>query len=325
MNILNYALLLEHKTHGYTAVNEAADMQTEDGLKKLLSGQNGGAYANQWDMLITDYEAKKGKAGTYKYMVKHDNGKDMIYVQYTIGSDGKPVKGSIKLAGNSAGSGTSTSSNEFKLSNDVVRVLNARAKYLANKTDVKEDELAKIFEAILYHATSNSLSSDQLKKLIAAVFTGVDTDSIYSAFDLLLPKAFIKFGQVNFDLENDSAAKKVISIVGSTPKIASTNITDAGKISELAQAIFDILDDSFVTKDEESIAAIGIVALNRASLYRLIKEWNLVHKANAGGKSISQYCAEEMDDNDSVLVFNSMFRGIAGTATEDAKAMLKSK
>jgi hypothetical protein len=31
-------------------------------------------------------------------MVKHDNDKDMVNVTYQIGTDGKPVKGSIKLA-----------------------------------------------------------------------------------------------------------------------------------------------------------------------------------------------------------------------------------
>jgi hypothetical protein len=102
MNISNYALMLEKKAYGYLQINEAADMQTADGLAKLMSGQNGGAYQNQWDQLVSDYESKKGAAGTYKVMIKHDNTKDMIFVEYTIGADKKPVKGSIKLATDAA-------------------------------------------------------------------------------------------------------------------------------------------------------------------------------------------------------------------------------
>lgn len=98
MNISNYALILEKKAHGYLQISEAADMQTADGLAKLMSGQSGGSYTNQWNQLISDYESKKGVAGTYKVMITHDNKKEMVYVEYTIGADGTPVKGSIKLA-----------------------------------------------------------------------------------------------------------------------------------------------------------------------------------------------------------------------------------
>jgi len=108
MNISNYALMLEKKAHGYLQINESADMQTADGLAKVLSGKNGGSYQNQWDQLVSDFESKKGVAGTYKVMIKHDgNKKDMIYLEYTIGADGKPVKDSIKLATETAGSGNS--------------------------------------------------------------------------------------------------------------------------------------------------------------------------------------------------------------------------
>lgn len=102
MNISNYALMLEKKAHGYLQINEAADMQTADGLAKLMSGQSGGSYSNQWNQLISDYESKKGVAGTYKVMITHDNKKEMVYVEYTIGADKKPVKGSIKLAAEAA-------------------------------------------------------------------------------------------------------------------------------------------------------------------------------------------------------------------------------
>jgi hypothetical protein len=105
----NYALILEKKSHGYLLVNEAADMQTADGLTKLLSGQNGGPYANQWNQFMDEVESKKA-AGNYTFMVKHDNGKDMINVAYQIGTDLKPVKGSLKLAAATSSSPVSGSS-----------------------------------------------------------------------------------------------------------------------------------------------------------------------------------------------------------------------
>ena len=66
----------------------------------------------------------------------------------------------------------------------------------------------------------------------------------------------------------------------------------------------------------------GILSLNRASLYRLIKEWNSIHAPNAGGKSLSQYCIAELDDVDVQIIFSAMWRGITGTPDEPAKKLL---
>lgn len=92
--------MLEQVKNGFVSepINEAADQQNDTGLKNVLSGKNGGAYANQWNQLISDYESKKGVAGTYTVMIKHDYKTDMVKLQYQIGADKKPVKGSIKLA-----------------------------------------------------------------------------------------------------------------------------------------------------------------------------------------------------------------------------------
>lgn len=106
INLHNYALLAEQKKYGYDnslsenldIVNEAGpDMQTDDGVKKVLSGKTDPNYAAQWNQLVDDAATRKA-AGTYTVIIKHDNGKEMVNLQYQIGSDLKPVKGSVKLA-----------------------------------------------------------------------------------------------------------------------------------------------------------------------------------------------------------------------------------
>lgn len=338
----NYASLLEKKQLGYEPKTDyiaesagAPDMQTADGLKKLLSGQNPGPYSPQWDQLISDYEAKKGKAGTYTVTINHDNGKPMITVDYKIGADGKPVKGSIVLSSkvSSAGTGGTGTDPNTKLTTNVLNKLKSRAKFLANKTNVDEVQLAQIFSAVLYHSISNSLTLDQRSKLIDKVFSDAHSDKAdaFNSFwsmssdtgaGVTLAKIFLQSGKTSIDRENDPACKKVVSIVGSKPAIASVNVTDQTKISELAQAIFDILDDTFVTEDEELIAMMGILALNRASFFRLVKEWNLIHKENADGKGLGSYCSAELDDADTRAIFNALYNALAGKPSEGAKALL---
>lgn len=106
INLHNYALLAEQKKYGYDnslsenldMVNEAGpDMQTDDGVKKVLSGKTDPNYTAQWNQLVDDAATRKA-VGTYTVIIKHDNGKEMVNLQYQIGSDLKPVKGSVKLA-----------------------------------------------------------------------------------------------------------------------------------------------------------------------------------------------------------------------------------
>lgn len=107
INLHNYALLAEQKKYGYStsitesidSVNEAGpDMQTADGLNKVMSGKTDPNYTAQWNQLVDDIAARKKVAGTYKVTIKHDDNKDMVTLEYQIGTDGKPIKTSVKLA-----------------------------------------------------------------------------------------------------------------------------------------------------------------------------------------------------------------------------------
>jgi len=104
LNLSNYALMLERKAYLAESVNltegkDDPDQQNETGLKNVLAGQTAGsAYTNQWEQLIADYNKNKATAGTYTVLIRHDNGQAMVNIEYGIGQDGKPVKGSIKLS-----------------------------------------------------------------------------------------------------------------------------------------------------------------------------------------------------------------------------------
>jgi hypothetical protein len=115
INLNNYAILTEQKKYGYLVtesidvVNEAApDMQTEDGVKKVLGGKTDPNYANQWNQLVDDAATRKA-AGTYTVTINHDNDKPMVTLQYQIGDDLKPVKGSVQLAASSGATGQEVS------------------------------------------------------------------------------------------------------------------------------------------------------------------------------------------------------------------------
>jgi hypothetical protein len=95
INLNNYAILAEQKKYGYStpitesidAVIEAApDMQTEDGVKKVLGGKTDPNYANQWNQLVDDAATRKA-AGTYTVTINHDNDKPMVTLQYQIGDN----------------------------------------------------------------------------------------------------------------------------------------------------------------------------------------------------------------------------------------------
>jgi|APGre2960657404_1045060.scaffolds.fasta_scaffold22246_4 hypothetical protein len=110
INLNNYAILAEQKKYGYSTpitesidvVNEAApDMQTEDGVKKVLGGKTDPNYAAQWNQLVDDVATHKA-AGTYTVTINHDDNRPMVTLQYQIGTDLKPVKGSVKLAATTA-------------------------------------------------------------------------------------------------------------------------------------------------------------------------------------------------------------------------------
>ena len=113
--IKNYGLYLEKKpyaTVNESIVTEAAspDMQTADGLKKVLSGENGGSYVNQWNQLVDNMTANKKKDGTYTVLINHDNKKPMTNIQYTV--KGQKIDwNSVKLA--PGASGGSTASPDF--------------------------------------------------------------------------------------------------------------------------------------------------------------------------------------------------------------------
>lgn len=88
--IKNYGLFLENKSYAKSnavILNEAAsqpDMQTADGLKKVMSGENGGAYTNQWNQLVDHMAANKKADGTYTVLINHDNKTPMINLEYSV-------------------------------------------------------------------------------------------------------------------------------------------------------------------------------------------------------------------------------------------------
>lgn len=107
INLHNYALLAEQKKYGYDTpitenidvVNEAGpDMQTADGLNKVMGGKTDPNYTAQWNQLVDDIASRKKVAGTYTVTIKHDDNREMVTLEYQIGADGKPIKTSVKLA-----------------------------------------------------------------------------------------------------------------------------------------------------------------------------------------------------------------------------------
>lgn len=111
INLHNYALLAEQKKYGYNTpitenidvVNEAGpDMQTADGLNKVMGGKTDPNYTAQWNQLVDDIASRKKVAGTYTVTIKHDDNREMVTLEYQIGADGKPIKTSVKLADTAA-------------------------------------------------------------------------------------------------------------------------------------------------------------------------------------------------------------------------------
>jgi len=100
IDLRNYALLAEQKKFGYfNKLNESGpDKQNADGLAAVLSGKKGGTYINQWEQLVADFNKNVQVPGPHTVIINHDDGKTpMVSIDYQIGADRKPIKGSTVL------------------------------------------------------------------------------------------------------------------------------------------------------------------------------------------------------------------------------------
>jgi hypothetical protein len=152
INLHNYALLAEQKKHGYDTpisesidtINEAGpDMQTPDGLNKVMGGKTDPNYTAQWNQLVDDIAARKKAAGTYTVTIIHDNQKPMVTLEYQIGTDGKPIKTSVKLASVAAAPASQAIKDAAqKIFNALASSLfdeNEEAVYAVFRDDIKSD------------------------------------------------------------------------------------------------------------------------------------------------------------------------------------------
>jgi hypothetical protein len=325
MNILNYARGLELSK--YNKINESAILEADSdpakALEQIKSGKAGGSYSDQWkqvqDAVVAGHEADK-TTGTV--MVKHTNGTDMVNVTWKI------TNGKVELF---AATATPSSNSNFKLTSDALDTVLAKIQYETKSFNIDETKVSYIIEWILNHSTSNSFSLDTQAKFVDSLFTKTQKDSIVQAHhqgtvsivaSYIMAKAFMYPKSADIGgYENDDDCKYVVSVVGRYPQIASVNITDEAKIKGLAQSIFNIVDDTIVSMDEEMIACMGVVSLTRTSIAKLISIWDRVHKNNAGGKGLFEFIGSELDETDSRNLFYAMTAGIIGRPREGARAI----
>jgi len=100
IDLRNYALLAEQKKFGYfNKLNESGpDQQSDAGLKAVLSGKTDAKYLNQWEQLVADFNKNVQTPGLHTVIINHDDGKtQMVSIDYQIGTDKKPIKGSVVL------------------------------------------------------------------------------------------------------------------------------------------------------------------------------------------------------------------------------------
>ena len=100
IDLRNYALLAEQKKFGYfNKLNESGpDQQNAAGLAAVLSGKTDAKYINQWEQLVADFNKNVQTPGLHTVIINHDDGKtQMVSIDYQIGTDKKPVKGSTVL------------------------------------------------------------------------------------------------------------------------------------------------------------------------------------------------------------------------------------
>lgn len=353
INLANYALMLENRAYqsdNIEPINEAnhpayplkadPDQQSEAGLANIKSGEKGGAYVNQWNQLVDDILLPQGandeKTRDYTIMIFHDDNKTpMTYLQYSV-KDGKYVKGSVKLNPNwrqNAYYYEQAATDDTKLSSEVIEKLVAKAKYASNLVNVDENALADVISAIVYHTSSNSLSYEIRQKIFDLVFPGSvkaasfngftdnskPTGAVYTGSHLC--KALLT-GVTNLPSEDDEATATIKSIIGQNPKFGYVSVADDQKIGQLAQAIFDHLDDTYVSGDEEEICGYAIMALDRPSLQKLIAKWDKVHKTNAGNKGLIEFAINEIDSPDAGILLTKYTEGMLGLPNETAKALL---
>ena len=206
--------------------------------------------------------------------------------------------------------------------------------------DSNEDVVYNATEAAFYWIVKNKLQPDQIKSFIGTAFTkdAVETysemegfswsDFTYAPFIGTNPagRVMARILKWNPDWapENDEDTAYLKSKVPSTNSLASYEPSgDAAK--KWAETIWSIIDDTWVSADEEVNAILAILVLTPKGLINVDSAWsNLQNIGIIDTKlGIDAAIADEVDSPDAGELVKRFAAALRGTPSEGAKKMLE--
>lgn len=203
-------------------------------------------------------------------------------------------------------------------------------------TDANEEVVFNAAEAALYWISKNKLTPDQSKEFLKVAFAkgeslmrGMEMDSWDSFLYLVdMPTKPLMTRLLNWDIvwqpERDEDNKYLASKVPSRNSIGSYE--PMGKEArKWAETIWNIIDDLWVSVDEEINAMVAILALSPKGLINVEAEWRDLQELGIIDVKLDIVDAikDAVDSDDAGELLKRFSNAIKGTPSEGAKKMIE--
>jgi hypothetical protein len=204
-------------------------------------------------------------------------------------------------------------------------------------TDSNEEVVYNAVEAAIYWITKNNLSADKAKEFLKIAFskaditiTSMELDSWAGIFAYLEtgPASKIIKRLLDWNIvwrpEDDEDNKYLASKVPSKNSIGSYEpIGDDAK--KWAQAIWNIIDDNWVSIDEEINVILAVLALSPKGLLNVEAAWKDLQNLGIIDSTlgIAAAIADEVDSEDAGILVQRFAAALSENPSEGAKKMLE--
>lgn len=337
-------LLKIPNSRGAKMYNTNETAPTEDNAVAIEVPNTGRSYnfrskPTSLTVYINDGSGNTAYTGTYTMTdtaitMKSTDGK----VTEVIGFDGKlAIDPTTKQPQSNLPSNESDAQKQKSVALNVAAAIRANSNYWA---DSNEEVVNNATEAAFYWIVKNKLNKDQVKEFLATAFTkdAADTyremegfswsDFTYAPFAGNNPAGRVmdRILEWNPDWasENDEDTTYLKSKVPSTNSLASYE-PSGDDAKKWAETIWSIIDDSWVSADEEVNAIMAILVLTSKGLINVDAAWKDLQTLGVIDTQlgIDAAIADEVDSPEAGELVKRFAAALRGNPSEGAKKMLQ--
>ena len=241
----------------------------------------------------------------------------------TITGDGGTFKETITIS-----TGALTSSN-VSTTSDLKTAATAAIKNTTKNFDVNESTASHLLEAILAMTLQLGLTGNDAKAFMNEVVDRNTQNELKDAFSFgpanltgyNLITAIVDY-TISWKPESDDDNQMFIDL--GNKFLFSVSPASADVAKQWANAVWNIIDDTIVTEDEETNAAFATMMLSPAGLAQVEAAWTKLRQNGAisTSKSMVEAVASEIDNDDSADLLRAVNRAQTGKLSAAAQTYL---